>query len=590
MSSYFNQASNFSINQAYFNETTATHIVKNGLQYLNQFVASGASHDSKDQYDAPKCAPETRTQLLGDIHNWIEVTEKETGIMCLLGPAGAGKSCIARSVCEKAASEGLLGASFFFRRGVSERNNADKLFTTIAYQLTMVDEELKKHILAEVDRNPRISDMPLEIQFRSLVLEPCLKISRDQLRIQAIVIDRLDECVDAINLETTSEGKELNIKEIIFATQAISLARIPGVSQDIGTVLQSGFIRILNDRKFRRAFKSVPRPWPHPDSIEKIVQRSSDQFIYSATVLKFISSPDHNPVSQLEIVLGIRDSGDSNPFTDLDLLYHEVLSRVEYPDRTIKVLGYILSVKDIATTGVLSEYPGEVEHYYRSVSNKITYSTFQNQNRLLIVVEQLLELSQGEAYLALNQLHSLISLNVGSDSTRRHLEIEFYHKSFQDFLTSKSRSNTFYVDIKAAHLHVANFCLKFLGRPNYDTEEQHGPFYCTSDDYAKVYSVVVSTGRWYNAIYPDSFVDVWIPNLPDLNSNPASPAATDALLKSLKSAAQKFHDNDAFNQRLWRDPEENLLIWLQNLLDPPRDVIEAWKRAYKKARRTRDDY
>ncbi|KAF8978639.1 hypothetical protein BDQ17DRAFT_1440006 [Cyathus striatus] len=127
-----------------------------GLQYLHQYVAYGATHSSKDQYDAPKCHTETRTQLRSDIQNWIKVDEKETGIMFLQGAAGAGKSCIARSVCEEANDSGLLGASFFFWRYSSDRNNADKLFTTIAYQLAKVNKELGKQIAAEIEQNPEI--------------------------------------------------------------------------------------------------------------------------------------------------------------------------------------------------------------------------------------------------------------------------------------------------------------------------------------------------------------------------------------------------------------------------------------------------
>ncbi|KAF8998127.1 hypothetical protein BDQ17DRAFT_1309358, partial [Cyathus striatus] len=313
MSNYFNKASNFSINQANFNEFTAIQNGVSGLQWLSQFMARGASHDSKDQYDAPKCHPDTRTQLLGDIIEWIKITDKETGIMFLYGRPGSGKSCIARSVCHDASSEGNLGASFFFRRGTSDRNSADKLFTTIAYQLSMVNKDLGQRILAEVERDPQIVHMSLEEQFRRLIFEPCCSIPRDRLLIKAIVIDGLDECEDeimqvailkllakAVRYEGFPLGifmtsrPELHIremfdtKEIIFATQVISLDRIPGVSQDIRTVLESGFTRILNDPRFRRCLKSVPRPWPPPDAIKKLVQRSSCQFIYSATVLKFV--------------------------------------------------------------------------------------------------------------------------------------------------------------------------------------------------------------------------------------------------------------------------------------------------------------
>ncbi|KAF8997212.1 hypothetical protein BDQ17DRAFT_1429231 [Cyathus striatus] len=491
---YFENASNFSIGEAHCNEiTVTTNIVQERksveLQYLYQFVASGASHDSKDQYRAPKCDPDTRKQLLSDILEWIKVSEKETGITFMHGPAGAGKSCITRSACEQAASEGLLGASFFFWRGSSTRNNENKLITTLAYQLAEGNKELREYILSELKDNPRIVNMPLDVQFRKLIFEPCCKLPRERLPVRVIVIDGLDECIgETVQIEILQllakavryEGFPLGIfitsrpelhlqevfdtKEIIFATNIISLDRIPGINQDIRTVLQSGFIRIRNNPRFKRALKSVSQPWPSLDNIEKLVQRSSGQFIYSSTVLKFISSPDHNPSTQLEIVLGIQESGGSAPLADLDLLYQEIMSRVKDRQRTMKVLSYVMAIQALGRKKKLNSW----QHF----STDILKAVLHNQNRLLLVVEQLLELPDGVAYLALNQLHSLISLNVGSESARRHLEIKFHHKSFHDFLIKESRSNTFYVDVKASQSNVLQSCLNFISHPAFNTDEQ----------------------------------------------------------------------------------------------------------------------
>ncbi|KAF8994414.1 hypothetical protein BDQ17DRAFT_1251823 [Cyathus striatus] len=126
------------------------------MQDLYRYVARGASHDTKAQDDAPKCHEDTRKQLLSDILHWIKLPDKETGIMLLHGPAGAGKSCIVRSVCQQAAAEGLLGASFFFWRSDSGRNNIMKLFTTIAYQLAKANDSLRPYILAAIQQNPHM--------------------------------------------------------------------------------------------------------------------------------------------------------------------------------------------------------------------------------------------------------------------------------------------------------------------------------------------------------------------------------------------------------------------------------------------------
>ncbi|KAF9011415.1 hypothetical protein BDQ17DRAFT_1272931, partial [Cyathus striatus] len=283
--------------------------------YLSQYVAQGAVHDSQDQFDAPKCHPDTRRQLLYDIDQWVKEPKKETGISYLHGPAGAGKSCIARSVCEQATQAGFLGASFFFSRGSQDRNNAKKLFTTIAYQLAMLNDVLAGYISSEIQMDPRlICDASIDHQFQQLILEPCLCFveSGRQLLNGIIIIDGLDECIDitmqksvlhllakAVQHEGFPLGffitsrpefhlqEVLNTEKIASMTHLISLSNIQGISQDIKTVLESGFSRILNDRQFKVALKSVPRPWPHPYCIEKLVERSSRQFIYASTVMKY---------------------------------------------------------------------------------------------------------------------------------------------------------------------------------------------------------------------------------------------------------------------------------------------------------------
>ncbi|KAF9011396.1 hypothetical protein BDQ17DRAFT_1346137, partial [Cyathus striatus] len=326
----FANSSHFVINRATFVDNHINN-GRDAIQYLSQYVAMGATHDSGEQYDAPKCHPDTRKQLLSDINQWIKEPNKETGITYLHGPAGAGKSCIARSVCEGADYAGCLGASFFFWRGSPDRNNVKKLFTTIAYQLAMANDVLAGYISSEIQLDPRlVYDASIERQFRQLILEPCLCLveSGRQLRSGIIVIDGLDECIDtatqvsvlhllamALRHENFPLGffiasrPELHLREvwdneeIASVTSFISLSSTPRTSQDIKTVLESGFSCILNDRRFKVALRSVSRPWPPLPSIWKLVERSSGQFIYAATVMKFISSPHHILMHNLKLCL-----------------------------------------------------------------------------------------------------------------------------------------------------------------------------------------------------------------------------------------------------------------------------------------------
>ncbi|KAJ7899395.1 hypothetical protein B0H13DRAFT_1481802, partial [Mycena leptocephala] len=83
-------------------------------------------HNSAQRYPQPKCHRETRTEMLENLWNWTHNLRNR--IIWLYGPAGAGKSAIAQSLCLKLEAEGCLGGAFFFKRGHLSRGNGNKLF------------------------------------------------------------------------------------------------------------------------------------------------------------------------------------------------------------------------------------------------------------------------------------------------------------------------------------------------------------------------------------------------------------------------------------------------------------------------------
>ena len=60
----------------------------------------------------------------------------------------------------------------------------------------------------------------------------------------------------------------------------------------------------------------MKQPWPRSGIIDLLVQRSSGQFIYAATVLKFVGADFCSPTKQLELIL----ERDPTAFSDLDQL------------------------------------------------------------------------------------------------------------------------------------------------------------------------------------------------------------------------------------------------------------------------------
>ncbi|KAJ7929417.1 hypothetical protein B0H13DRAFT_1538212, partial [Mycena leptocephala] len=145
----------------------------------------------EDRFPQPRCHPETRKKMLDVLWNW---NTNSSPIVWLHGPAGAGKSAIAQSLCQKLEEEGRLGASFFFKQGHPSRGHAKKHIATIAYQLSLRLPDFNCHISKSVESDPSLVDKSLSIQLQKLIAEPCRQNTSAHPLV--IVIDGLDECED----------------------------------------------------------------------------------------------------------------------------------------------------------------------------------------------------------------------------------------------------------------------------------------------------------------------------------------------------------------------------------------------------------
>ncbi|KDR74743.1 hypothetical protein GALMADRAFT_29274, partial [Galerina marginata CBS 339.88] len=277
-----------------------------------------AFHDSDDVYDRPKCHPNTRVTVLNKIMDWIHGADPETRnalIMWLYGPAGSGKSAIARSIAELCASEGILVASYFFSRFDLTRNHGRSLIATIAYQVSLRFPETRDHIAGAITHDPFIFSRSLNSQISSLITGPL------QERIEAgyfntpnasriIIIDGLDECVDR-----DSQIKILDAISQVFRQHSLPLIFLiasrpePDIrtafcfghlneistrtpldddylpSEDIRLFLLDKFAEIKDSHPFRA---QIPLDWPSEDALQILVDKSSGQFIYASTVVKFV--------------------------------------------------------------------------------------------------------------------------------------------------------------------------------------------------------------------------------------------------------------------------------------------------------------
>ncbi|KAF8150920.1 hypothetical protein B0H34DRAFT_156525 [Crassisporium funariophilum] len=437
------------------------HHTESGLNALSQAVSHGAIHDSSERFPPAKCHPDTRREVLKLIEEWVADPEPSSFVFWLYGPAGSGKTAILQSIAEMCFGlNGWLGGSFFFSRGKLGREQGHFLFMTIAYQLALNVPGLREHVNRIMCIQPALHTKSMEVQLRSLIIDALAQLESRPQHTPVVIIDGLDECeshgtqqaILALISEAVGTHKvplrfligsrpEAHIRESFDKTSLYTITRRVVLDEsfapnrDIKVFLQDGFSKIFEGNS--RLLSHVEATWPGEGVIDLLVQKSSGQFIYAATVLKFIGAEFFHPMKQLEIVLEPTPRR-STAFSDLDHLYTQILSVYPNPEAVIHVLGVLL-----------------VLHCPQRPA----------------VIEDILGMDEGEAKLVLRGLHSLLSFPDDNDDVKRTVDeadvkghgggIRLLHASFRDYLIDKGRSGPFFIDTSEAdaRLTVAGYSL-----------------------------------------------------------------------------------------------------------------------------------
>ena len=420
-------------------------------------VSPNAFYDSDNRPDPPKCHPKTRVALINKIIDWANgMIDTNAFILWLYGPAGAGKTAIARKVAELFAEHGLLLASFFFFRSDYKRNTMKPLVANIAYRVTSVIPGARDPINTIIEADPLILSYSVEMQLTKLVFEP-LRLLVDQGYFSnqqfppLIVIDGLDECLDKdsqtnlVQLLSSSVAQyQLPLKFLIVSRpefhikSAVAIAGEQSIvshlelnndflpEDDIRSFLTDKFREIKTCHPFR---SGIPSSWPSEQQMNTLICKASGQFIYASLAVRFINSTCNSPMRQLDIVLELRPPIDHDlPFAELDALYRYIFSYTKNLDLVLRILGL--------------------------------YDVLINDGDEFVVefVEFMLGLENGDVCIYLSPLNSLLEVQE-CDGYR---EILFYHSSLMDFLLSPERSKEYSIDVQKSHSLIAQWILKLF--------------------------------------------------------------------------------------------------------------------------------
>ena len=386
---------------------------------------------------------------------WIKREEDlNTFIMWMYGPAGAGKSAIAQTIAEMCDEEMLLLASFFFSRNDPSRNTVKPLIATIAYQITLNLPDVRDAILGAIERDPLIFSKSLAVQVKDLIVAPLQRFAEagffnKSTSRRLVIIDGLDECSDhkvqQNIVDVLANAQRQHQLPLIFLItsrpeQHITLAFSTGVLSRVTTsvaldesYLPAEDIRLFLIDKFQEIKSThrlrgyIPPQWPLPVVLNQLITKSSGQFIYASTVIRYVSSIRHKPMDRLEIVLGIRPPQKDLPFAELDALYMHILASVEDVEPVLKILGFLF-------LGIYSYAQIPLDSHD---------------------IEQFLSMQPGDIELYLGDLSSLIS--IGSNQI-----ICVLHASLQDFLMDPTRSKELWINPQTLHTVFARQCLRSL--------------------------------------------------------------------------------------------------------------------------------
>ncbi|RXW17098.1 hypothetical protein EST38_g8752 [Candolleomyces aberdarensis] len=431
--------------QNYFRSTSSAD--PSPLRELQSRIAVGAMHDSAERCDAPKCHPETRIAVQDELYGWIlegDLDAKPKKMKWVTGPAGTGKTAIMGTLTDTCCKEGHLGASFFFSSSSASAGCRTKVcfVPTLAYQLARTHDGLKEAILDAVEHNPEVFEKNLHVQMETLVLNPLRQVGTQgqdpAIQPQAVIVDGLDECGASESFrwegrswestipsqERSKEDDQLEILQVLqhatmdpaFPFRVIIASRPERVFRlffnTTGSDVQIASILTLDERyhpdaditlyleatfsEIRRRWKLSPA-WPAPNVVATLVKKASGQFIYAATIIRFLTQArTGNPHALLDIVLNIKPkNADINPFAHLHALYFHVLN--SSPDPTLSV-GWLWIIN------------GLIPFRHSTVGRALRNIYLDGVRPPAYFVNAWLQTFEGEGERLLGDLHSLVKI------------------------------------------------------------------------------------------------------------------------------------------------------------------------------------
>jgi len=293
------------------------------------------------------------------------------------------------------------------------------------------------------------------VQLKRLIVEP-IRLLPIPAHPTIIIIDGLDECEDfnsqrdiltLIGQVTMDPNVPIRFiiasrpehqicdmfnKEPLFSrTRRLVLDEAYDTAADIERYLREQFEDIHSRNK--DLMPDVKSLWPSKDDLQMLLWRASGQFIYAATVIKFVDSDTdfRTPEEKLNIILK-PSLMQGSAFSELDRLYTQILSQYPDSEALVHALGVILVLENVS----IYTYLDQRVHSPATIA-AVTGLGEAKLQRVLRALQSVTEIRNDPVF------------DDADDNEPNGTNIQLVklsHRSFHDYLTDKARSGPYFID------------------------------------------------------------------------------------------------------------------------------------------------
>ncbi|KAF5319559.1 hypothetical protein D9619_008414 [Psilocybe cf. subviscida] len=331
--SFFKNAKNPYVKNSSFTVSHTTNVyvssdgVSDPLKRLYDQVAQNAILNAGGRADEVKCYPGTREEVIGLMDRWMDGKDgAASNMMWLSGPAGSGKSAIVQTIAERCKQRGVQAASFFFFRADPTRCTARPLVATLLYQIFELYPPARQAVAAILSNHPLLLTASIQDQFNQLLLTPLQDIPRPvespARRPIVLLIDGLDECnseqkssqrqiLQALDRLVMQNGSPflalvasrpephimMTVNKLASLVKPVYLDDQYAPEKDIRVFVTGEFSNIKRSHHLAHLLSD---DWPSDEDYESVVKKSSGQFIFAATVMRYLGESPASPKLSLD--------------------------------------------------------------------------------------------------------------------------------------------------------------------------------------------------------------------------------------------------------------------------------------------------